>query len=69
MCKPAIAARWRAVDAGADFLEVGIPFSDPLPAGPTIQQAVHTALAGGMTVAGARALVRRPTTAVRRART
>ena len=43
--------------AGADFVELGIPFSDPLADGPVIQRASHTALQNGMTAAGALALV------------
>ncbi len=42
-----------AVDAGADILELGIPFSDPIADGPTIQKADIRARAGGMTVAKA----------------
>lgn len=53
-----IAALRRAAVAGADLVEVGIPFSDPLADGPTIQRATQTALAGGMTVAGALEVVR-----------
>ena len=35
--------------AGADAIEVGIPFSDPVMDGPTIQEASQRALAGGAT--------------------
>jgi len=38
--------------AGADILEVGIPFSDPVADGPTIQHASSRSLAAGTTLAG-----------------
>ncbi|HEY8551554.1 MAG TPA: tryptophan synthase subunit alpha [Vicinamibacterales bacterium] len=37
--------------AGADLLEVGVPFSEPLADGPVIQRASERALAGGMSLA------------------
>ena len=40
-----------AVDGGADIVELGIPFSDPLAEGPTIQRASERALARGMRTA------------------
>ncbi len=40
-----------ATDAGADILELGIPFSDPIADGPTIQKADIRAFKGGMNVA------------------
>src|SRR6266571_8394912 len=48
----------RALDrAGADVLEVGIPFSEPLADGPVIQRATERALAAGATAAGVLDLV------------
>ncbi|MBI5575653.1 MAG: tryptophan synthase subunit alpha [Deltaproteobacteria bacterium] len=47
-----------AADGGADILEVGIPFSDPMADGPTIQAASRRALDGGMTVDRALSMVR-----------
>ena len=43
---PALAAA--AVDAGADIVELGFPFSDPLADGPVIRRAAERALAEGM---------------------
>lgn len=40
-----------AADAGADVLEIGFPFSDPMMDGPTIQAASQVALDHGVTVA------------------
>lgn len=39
------------VDAGADLIELGVPFSDPMADGPTIQRASERALAQGVRLA------------------
>jgi tryptophan synthase alpha chain len=44
--------------AGADLIELGFPFSDPMAEGPPIQRAAQRALAKGMTLAGTLDLVR-----------
>ena len=54
----------RVAAAGADFVEVGIPFSDPLADGPTIQRTTQTALEQGMTMAGALDLIRSAAVAI-----
>src|SRR5258708_1149636 len=41
-----------AAKAGADIIELGMPFSDPLADGATIQHAGHLALERGMTIRG-----------------
>jgi len=45
-------------EAGADVIELGVPFSDPLADGPTIQRALERALKSGTTLASVLALVR-----------
>ena len=35
------------IDAGADIVELGIPFSDPIADGPVVQQSTHAALLSG----------------------
>jgi tryptophan synthase alpha chain len=47
----AVAASY--VDSGADLIELGVPFSDPLADGPTIHAAATAALEGGATFATA----------------
>ena len=47
-----------AIDAGADVVEIGIPWSDPSADGLTIQAAMHRALAGGGGIGRALALTR-----------
>ena len=44
---------------GADVIELGVPFSDPLADGPTIQRASERALKAGASLAGVLDLVRR----------
>ena len=46
-----------AAEAGADMLEVGIPFSDPIADGPVIQAAADRALRAGVTPADCFALI------------
>jgi tryptophan synthase alpha chain len=47
----AVAAAVAIAEAGADVVEIGLPYSDPLIDGPVIQEAVHRALTGGIRVA------------------
>jgi tryptophan synthase alpha chain len=46
-----------AIDAGADLLEIGLPYSDPLADGATLQRATQVALAAGATLDGSLRLV------------
>ena len=45
--------------AGADIIELGVPFSDPMADGPTIQRAAERALAQGVSLNDVLAIVRR----------
>jgi tryptophan synthase alpha chain len=49
----------RLVEAGADVVELGVPFSDPLADGPTIQAASQRALLAGTSLSGVLGLVAR----------
>ncbi len=40
----------KLVELGADIIELGVPFSDPMADGPTIQRSSERALAGGVTL-------------------
>jgi len=44
--------------AGADLIEIGVPFTDPAADGPTVQKAGQRALKAGGSLAGALAMVR-----------
>ena len=48
----------RAEEAGADVIELGLPFSDPMADGPVIQEASVIALKNGMTMKKALAVVK-----------
>src|ERR1035438_8490474 len=47
-----------AIDAGADVIELGVPFSDPLADGPVIQRAMDRAVARGTRLADVLALAK-----------
>lgn len=46
-------------DAGADIIEVGVPFSDPMADGPVIQRSSQISIERGMTLNGTLELIRR----------
>jgi len=48
-----------ADEAGADVIELGVPFSDPVADGPTIQRASERSLRAGTTLAGVIEIVKR----------
>jgi tryptophan synthase alpha chain len=52
-----LAALQAMVKAGADILEIGVPFSDPMAEGPTIQKGHERALESGMSLRKVLALV------------
>lgn len=54
-----LAVAFAAIDAGADLLEVGLPYSDPLADGATLQRASQAALADGATFDASLTLVGR----------
>lgn len=55
---PRSADIFKALDrAGADVIEVGVPFSDPLADGPVIQRATERALAAGSNLRAALSLI------------
>ena len=60
---PDLETSWEIIrglpDAGADIIEIGMPFSDPMADGPAIQAASQRALNNGMTLAKTLDLVRR----------
>ncbi len=56
-----------AEQGGADLIEIGIPYSDPLADGPTIQRAAARALLRGMTFDGALDIARRARARLRNA--
>jgi tryptophan synthase alpha chain len=53
-----LAVALAAIDAGADLLEVGLPYSDPLADGATLQRATHAALLAGATLDASVELIR-----------
>ena len=58
-CRHGIDLLQALVDGGADLIELGVPFSDPIADGPVIQRAASRALASGTTLSGVLRLVAR----------
>ncbi len=59
-CADATVAMAAALDrAGADVLELGVPFSDPIADGPVLQRSAARALASGTTLSGVFEIARR----------
>ncbi|GAB4170470.1 MAG: tryptophan synthase subunit alpha [Rhodocyclaceae bacterium] len=56
--RESVALMHALVDAGADIVELGVPFSDPMADGPTIQRSSERALARGVTLRGVLDMVR-----------
>ncbi len=56
-CTPYIVSKLE--ESGADIIELGVPFSDPMADGPTIQLASERALQNGTTVRGVLNVVRK----------
>lgn len=50
---------WAMADAGADIIELGVPFSDPMADGPVIQRAAERALVKGVSLVDVLADVKR----------
>lgn len=48
----------RIAEAGADLIEIGVPFSDPLAEGPTIQRSSERALRSGTTLRGVLGMIK-----------
>jgi tryptophan synthase alpha chain len=53
-----LAAALATADAGADLLEIGLPYSDPMADGATLQKATAAAIKAGATLDGSVALIR-----------
>jgi tryptophan synthase alpha chain len=54
-----LAILFKLADLGADVIELGVPFSDPMADGPTIQRSSQRALLNGVTLSDVLELARR----------